>query len=38
MVNHLQSNWNHILCEINEWYDLLRGIYPVKGITARSGI
>ena len=30
LVNHLVSNWSHILSEINEWYDVFRGKYPVR--------
>ena len=36
VVNHLTSNWNHILEEINQWYDLLRGKLAVNYIPVGS--
>lgn len=36
MVNHLKSNWNHILEEINRWYELLKSIYAVNYIPVGS--
>ena len=26
MVNHLTSNWNYILEELNQWFELLQAI------------
>jgi len=36
VVNHLTSNWNHIIEEINQWYELLRGTYPLHTIPLGS--
>jgi len=29
MVNHIRSNWKHILEELSSWYDVLR---PATGL------
>ena len=34
MVNHLTSNWNHILEDINQWYDLLKNSPHARNIPA----
>ncbi len=26
LVNHLISNWNHILSEVNGWYEILKDL------------
>lgn len=36
LVTHLKSNWNHILEEINRWYELLRGKLAINYIPVGS--